>query len=115
MSSDGTPPHPATPTSIRYNYRTGEIAPDVAGQAEQALANVDAALREAGSCMADVVRVRYILSDRAEFPETWPVLRKWLGDIKPAATMMQTALMKDEMKIEIEATAKKGCGTAKSP
>lgn len=57
--------------------------------------------------MADVVRVRYILPDRDDFPKTWPVLQKWFGDVRPAATMVQSGLMKDEMKIEIEVTAKK--------
>ncbi|POR36198.1 RutC family protein [Tolypocladium paradoxum] len=94
-----------------YNYQTGEISPDVAEQAEQMLLNVDKALAEAGSCMADVVRVRYILPDRSEFPKTWPVLKKRFGEVRPAATMVESGLMKEEMKIEIEVTAKKGCGT----
>lgn len=93
----------------RYNYATGEISADVAEQAEQTLLNIDKALQEAGSCMGDVVRVHYILPDRNDFPTTWPVLKKWFGDVRPAATMIQAVLMKDEMKIEIEVTAKKGC------
>lgn len=92
-----------------YNYATGEISPDVAAQAEQTLANIDKALADAGACMADVVRVRYILPDRADFAATWPVLQRYFGAVRPAATMIQAALMKDEMKIEIEVTAKKGC------
>lgn len=63
--------------------------------------------------MADVVRVRYILPDRSEFPKTWPALKKWFGEVRPAATMVESGLMKEEMKIEIEVTAKKGCGTKK--
>lgn len=97
----------------RYNYQTGEISDDVAEQAQQILVNVDAALREAGASMADVVRVRYILPDRREFPKTWPVLKKWFGEVCPAATMVESGLMKEEMKIEIEVTAKKGCGAKK--
>ncbi|KAK4091042.1 hypothetical protein Purlil1_4622 [Purpureocillium lilacinum] len=96
-----------------YNYQTGEISDDVAEQAQQILVNVDAALREAGASMADVVRVRYILPDRREFPKTWPVLKKWFGEVRPAATMVESGLMKEEMKIEIEVTAKKGCGAKK--
>ncbi|QPG95000.1 hypothetical protein C2857_007490 [Epichloe festucae Fl1] len=59
-----------------YDYETGEIPNDVAQQTEQILVNVDRALREAGSSMADVVRVHYILPNRDDFPGTWPVLRK---------------------------------------
>jgi enamine deaminase RidA (YjgF/YER057c/UK114 family) len=57
--------------------------------------------------MADVVRVRYILPDRSDFHKTWPVLQKWLGDVRPAATMIQAGLMEEAMKIEIEVTAQK--------
>ncbi|KND93024.1 RutC family protein [Tolypocladium ophioglossoides CBS 100239] len=96
-----------------YNYQTGEISRDVAEQAQQILLNVDQALTEAGASMADVVRVRYILPDRSDFPKTWPVLKKWFGEVRPAATMVESGLMKEEMKIEIEVTAKKGCGTRK--
>lgn len=60
--------------------------------------------------MADVVRVHYILPERDDFPQTWPLLKKWFGEVRPAATMIQATLMKEEMKIEIEVTAKKGCG-----
>ncbi|KAM0258201.1 hypothetical protein ACHAQJ_003969 [Trichoderma viride] len=95
-----------------YNYDTGKISEDVFEQAEQTMANIDKALREAGSSMSEVVRVRYILPDRIDFPSVTPVLRKWFGDVRPAATMVQAKLMLDEMKIEIEVTAKKGAGIA---
>lgn len=65
------------------------------------------ALIAAGAEMKDVVRIRYILPDRNDFPTIWPVLKKWLGDIRPAATMIQAGLMQEDMKIEIEVTARK--------
>lgn len=68
--------------------------------------NISKALEDAGSSVRDVVRVRYILPDRADFPKTWPVLQKWFGDVRPAATMVQSGLMEDVMKIEIEVTAR---------
>ncbi|KAH7328378.1 Endoribonuclease L-PSP/chorismate mutase-like protein [Stachybotrys elegans] len=91
-----------------YDYATGDISSDVAEQAEQTLVNISRALQEAGSSIKEVVRVKYILPDRDDFPKTWPVLQKWFGDVGPAATMIQSGLMKDEMKIEIEVTARKG-------
>lgn len=93
-----------------YNYETGKISGDIVEQTEQTMINIDKALREAGSSMCEVVRVKYILPDRNSFRCVWPVLRKWLGNVRPAATMVQAALMLDEMKIEIEVTAKKGSG-----
>ncbi|KAM0238939.1 hypothetical protein ACHAP5_008515 [Fusarium lateritium] len=93
-----------------YDYKTGQISADVAEQADQTMTNIAAALKDAGASVSDVVRVRYILPDRDDFPNTWPVLKKWFGDVRPAATMVQSALMKEEMKIEIEVTARTGCG-----
>jgi enamine deaminase RidA (YjgF/YER057c/UK114 family) len=95
-------------TLNRYDYATGEISASVEDQAEQTLRNISTALKDAGSGMHEVVRVRYILPDGADFGKTWPVLRRWFGDVRPAATMIQAKLMKEEMKIEIEVTAKKG-------
>ncbi len=48
--------------------------------------NIADALAKAGASVKDIVRVHYILPDRDDFPKTWPVLQKWLGDVRPAAT-----------------------------
>ncbi|KAM0325522.1 hypothetical protein ACHAQA_007509 [Verticillium albo-atrum] len=94
-----------------YDYDTGVISPDVVEQTAQTLRNIAAALAKAGASMADVVRVKYILPDRTDFPKTWPVLREWFGDVRPAATMVQSGLMEDAMKIEIEVTARRSTGS----
>lgn len=90
-----------------YDYKTGVISADVGEQAEQCMKNIAAALKEAGAEVKDIVRVRYIVPDRTDFPKTWPVLQRWLGDVRPAATMIQAGLMEEAMKIEIEVTARK--------
>jgi enamine deaminase RidA (YjgF/YER057c/UK114 family) len=82
----------------------------VVEQTEQTILNIEAALTEAGSSIKDVVRVRYILPQKSDFPKCWPVLRKWFGEVRPAATMIQAGLMEEIMKIEIEVTAKKPTG-----
>jgi enamine deaminase RidA (YjgF/YER057c/UK114 family) len=69
--------------------------------------NIEAALAEAGSRLADVVRVRYILPKVEDFEPCWPVLRRYFGDIRPAATMISAGLADPRMKIEIEVTARK--------
>lgn len=89
-----------------FDYATMTIADDVVAQAEQCLKNIDAALREAGASMADVVRVTYVLPDAAEFPACWPVLRRWFGEVRPAAMMISAGLADPRMRIEIEATAR---------
>jgi enamine deaminase RidA (YjgF/YER057c/UK114 family) len=82
----------------------------VVEQTEQTILNIEAALTEAGSSIKDIVRVRYILPQKSDFPKCWPVLRKWFGEVRPAATMIQAGLMEEIMKIEIEVTAKKPTG-----
>ena len=90
-----------------FDYSTMTISHGVVAQAEQALANVGAALREAGCTFADVVRVRYLLPDAAEFEACWPALRRTFGEVRPAATMQECGLSDPRMRIEIEVTARK--------
>ncbi|MEU8240732.1 RidA family protein [Actinoplanes missouriensis] len=89
-----------------FDYATMTISDDVAEQAEQCLRTIDAALTEAGGSIADVVRVRYLLPDRADFEACAPVLSRWFGAVRPAATMMVVGLLDPRMKIEIEAEAR---------
>ncbi len=93
-----------------YDYRTMCIAPDVVAQARQTIRNIESALAEAGSTLADVVRVHYLLPDAADFERCWPVLRETFGTIRPAATMMVVGLADPAMKIEIEVTARRRAG-----
>lgn len=90
-----------------FDYATMTIADGVVAQAEQCLRNIETALAQAGSGLRDVVRVTYMLPDAAEFPACWPVLRRYFGDIRPAATMISVGLADPRMRIEIEVTARK--------
>lgn len=90
-----------------FDYAEMAISDSVVEQAEQCLKNIAAALAEAGATMADVVRVHYILPDATLFPSCWPVLRRWFGVARPAATMFSAGLADPRMKIEIEVTARK--------
>ena len=55
--------------------------------------------------LEDVVRVRYLLTAREYAEPCFPVLGRWFGEIRPAATMEVLGLLDDAMKIEIEVTA----------
>jgi enamine deaminase RidA (YjgF/YER057c/UK114 family) len=90
-----------------FDYATMTIAPDVQAQAAQALKNIAAALAQAGAGFADVVRVRYILPDRADFEPCWPLLKQIFGAAPPAATMIVAGLSDPRMRIEIEVTARR--------
>jgi len=88
-----------------FDYATMTISEDVAQQAEQCLKNIESALVQAGSSLADVVRVTYILPQASDFQRCWPVLRRYFGESRPAATMISAGLVDPRMKIEIEVTA----------
>jgi enamine deaminase RidA (YjgF/YER057c/UK114 family) len=90
-----------------FDYAAMRISDDVAEQTEQCLKNIGWALAEAGASLADVVRVRYILPNAADFEPCWDVLRQYFGNVRPAATMIAAGLADPRMKIEIEVTAKR--------
>jgi enamine deaminase RidA (YjgF/YER057c/UK114 family) len=90
-----------------FDYATMTLAEGVVAQAEQCLRNIEAALAQAGATFAHVVRVNYILPDAADFPACWPVLRKYFGEVRPAATMISAKLLDPRILIEIEVTARK--------
>ena len=90
-----------------FNYGTMTISDNLLAQAEQCLQNIAAALAQAGSSLQDVVRVTYVLPNPADFEPCWPVLRRYFGEIRPAAMMIAAGLADPRLKIEIEVTARK--------
>jgi enamine deaminase RidA (YjgF/YER057c/UK114 family) len=90
-----------------FDYASMRISDDLADQTEQSLRNIQNALAEAGASLEDVVRVIYILPEASAFPQCWPVLRKYFGEIRPAATMISAGLADPRMKIEIQVTARR--------
>jgi enamine deaminase RidA (YjgF/YER057c/UK114 family) len=90
-----------------FDYATMKISDNLLDQTGQCLKNIQAALTQAGAELADVVRVTYILPTAARFPECWPILRKYFGTIRPAATMISAGLSDPRMQIEIEVTARR--------
>lgn len=90
-----------------FDYKTMSISESLVQQTEQCLKNIQSALQQADSSLKDVVRVTYVLPDGAEFEQCWPVLRKYFGEVRPAAMMISAGLADPRMKIEIEVTALK--------
>jgi enamine deaminase RidA (YjgF/YER057c/UK114 family) len=93
-----------------FDYAAMTIAEDPAEQARQALRNIVAALAEAGSSLADVVRVKYYLPDIQDWPRLVPVFGEAFAAIRPAATALICGLVDPRMKIEIEVTARRASG-----
>ncbi len=90
-----------------FDYSTMTIADDMVQQTEQCMRNIQEALQQAGSTIDDVVRVRYIVPNGADFEASWPVLRRYFAKARPAATMISAGLFDPRMKIEIEVTARR--------
>jgi reactive intermediate/imine deaminase len=90
-----------------FDYAAMTIVDDVEGQVHQCFANIDAALREAGASLDDVVRVHYLLVDAADFARVAPIFGQYFATARPAATAMVVGLVDPRMRIEIEVTARR--------
>ncbi len=90
-----------------YDYDSMTISEDVIEQADQCFRNIEKALQEAGAELSDIVRVTYVFPDKRDFEPCWPILQKYLGSVRPAAMVFEAGLLNDEMKLEIEVTAKR--------
>jgi enamine deaminase RidA (YjgF/YER057c/UK114 family) len=89
-----------------FDYATMTIAEGIVEQTEQCFRNIEHALAQAGASLSDAVRVNYVVPVAAEFEQCWPVLRKHLGEIRPASMMISAGLADPRMRIEIELTAR---------
>ena len=89
-----------------YDYSEMIMPERVEDQCRNALQTIEMALKEAGVSLDDVVRVRYIVPEKADWPACWPVVSEAFARARPAATMMSADLQEREMKIEIEVTAR---------
>ena len=91
-----------------YDYATMAMPADVTSQTRNCFKTIETALQEAGFAMADIVRATYYLTDAEDADAHFEVCGDVLGAIRPAATLVVVAgLLKPEMKVEIEVTAKR--------
>ena len=95
-----------------YDYQTGDISDDPVEQARRCFHNISDALERAGSSLADVVRVVVYIADRSDFDSIARIVGNHLRDIRPANTTVIAQLVKPEMKVEIEVTARRQTGGA---
>jgi enamine deaminase RidA (YjgF/YER057c/UK114 family) len=85
------------------------VAPgDIAGQAEQAMANLRAALRAAGTDLDDVLKTTvYVATTRRDDLVTaWEVVRRHFGDHDAPSTLLGVSVLgyPDQL-VEVEAVA----------
>ena len=91
-----------------YDYGTMTMPADVTSQTRNCFKTIEAALKDGGFAMADIVRATYYVTDAGNAEAVLAVCGEVLGDIRPAATILTVAgLYKPEMKVEIEVTARR--------
>jgi enamine deaminase RidA (YjgF/YER057c/UK114 family) len=91
-----------------YDYTTMTMPADDTSQTRNCFKTIEAALKDGGFAMADIVRAIYYVTDLGDADAVFAVCGEKLGDIRPAATLLVVAgLYKPEMKVEIEITAKR--------
>ncbi|MCI1935133.1 MAG: Rid family detoxifying hydrolase [Bifidobacteriaceae bacterium] len=92
---------------LGLNPTTGELAGESAAeQAEQALKNIGAILKEAGSSVDSIVKVTIYLSDVADFSSVDSVYAKFIGPIKPSRVAFgSNVIPKPGALVEIDAIA----------
>jgi enamine deaminase RidA (YjgF/YER057c/UK114 family) len=91
-----------------YDYATMVIPADVTSQSRNCFKTIEAALKEGGFAMADIVRATYYITDAGDADAVLAVCGEVLGEIRPAGTLLVvSALLKPEIKVEIEVTAKR--------
>jgi enamine deaminase RidA (YjgF/YER057c/UK114 family) len=95
---------------IGWNAEQRFESHDFVGQTRQALQNVVAIVQEAGGAVQHITRLTWYVTDKRDYlrrlSEIGDAYRSVMGKHFPAMTMVQvTALIEDEAKVEIEATA----------
>ena len=91
-----------------YDYATMTMPADVTSQSRNCFRTIEAALKEGGFAMADIVRATYYVTDAKDVDAHFAVCGEVLGDIRAAATLLiVVGLARPEMKVEIEVTAKR--------
>jgi enamine deaminase RidA (YjgF/YER057c/UK114 family) len=92
-----------------YDYATMSLPESAEAQAEACWRTIASVLDEAGTSLNGIVRGTYYVTDRADAEAVLTVCGRVLADIRPAATIViVSGLLRPEMKVEIEVTARIG-------
>ena len=96
--------------TVGVDFATGAMPETADGQADRALDTIERALREAGSALHDVVRVRVYVPDPADVIAVSGVLKARCGAARPANTTVCAPLAVPGCRVEIEVDAIRGSG-----
>jgi len=94
-----------------YDYQSMRMPEDIEAQTRNCFATIGKALEQAGFALADVVRARYYIVDAADAERVLKICGEMFAEIRPAASLLVVAgLLRPDMKVEIEVTAKRRTG-----
>jgi enamine deaminase RidA (YjgF/YER057c/UK114 family) len=96
--------------TVGIDYATQRMPEGAVAQTEQIVRNIQTTLEAVGSSLADVLRVRVFLADRADLLPVCEVIGRHFRTVRAANTTVCTTLATAEMRVEIEATARRGSG-----
>jgi enamine deaminase RidA (YjgF/YER057c/UK114 family) len=90
-----------------YDYAKMTMPDDVGEQTRNIYETFAKVMKEAGGQLADIVRLRTFVTDVADCEAVMKVQGEIFGAIRPAGTIVVvSALLKPEMKVEVEADAR---------
>ncbi len=98
-----------TAGQLGLDPRTGElVGPGIEEQTRQALANLAAVLRAAGSDLGKVLKTTVFLADMNDFAAMNQVYAQFFATTPPARSAVQVARLPKGARVEIEAVAERG-------
>ncbi|MDZ7378406.1 MAG: RidA family protein [candidate division KSB1 bacterium] len=97
-----------TAGQLGLDPRTGElVGPGIKEQTQQALTNLAAVLRAAGSSLERVVKTTVFLADLNDFAAMNEVYAQFFPTDPPARSAVQVARLPKDARVEIEAVAER--------
>ena len=92
---------------IPVNPATGEIPDGAAAQAEQAIGNLAALLKEAGTSAENVIKTTVFIKNMEDFGTVNEIYAKYFTGVFPARSCVEVSRLPKDVLIEIEAIALK--------
>ncbi len=97
--------------TVGYDYETHTVSEDPAEQTRQTFRNIQTALEQADSSLEDVVQIVTYYANQSDWDAIGEVLLECLKDIGPVNAGVCTGFVDPKIKVEISATAVRGCGS----
>ncbi|WP_447576945.1 Rid family hydrolase [Achromobacter kerstersii] len=88
-----------------YDYLADILADGAQAQTEQIFRNAEAALRQAGATLRDVIRVRIYIARAEDYDAVMDVYAETFRGVDPACTTVQAGLFDPAIRVEIDMDA----------